>query len=588
MQPEDAPPETAAEAPPAAEVEADAPPAADVEADAPPAADVEAEAPPAADVEAEAPPAADVEADAPPAADVEAEAPPAADVEADAPPAADVEADAPPAADVEAEAAPEAPPATTEQPQPMVPAEEMPGPDAATFIGLLVAVLVGIFFVVALRRQRRRRREEMSHADEAAHPETEEPHIPEEALPPPMAGREVTPVPPVEEGPPASPEAAPAAQEAERRHREEEKQRKREAFLAQQRAAREAKDQEAAERLAAEEAAEAERRREAEADEQRAAEEAARREALLDSSGPLTERLAKTRTGFVGRLNALLGKTIDEDTLEELEEILFTADIGVQTAGDLLGTVRESLKKKDLADPARIREALKTKIAETLHRNGHVPGREAIDPDSKDVSPYVIMVVGVNGVGKTTTIGKLAGRYVALGKKVILAAGDTFRAAAVEQLEVWGDRVGCEVVRGPEGGDPGSVTFDAVKKGVNEGADVVIVDTAGRLHTKAPLMEELQKVHRVLGKAREGAPDEVLLVVDATTGQNALQQARLFKEAVALTGIALTKLDGTAKGGVVIGIAGELGLPVRYIGVGEKVGDLQPFDPEGFVDALFG
>ena len=214
-------------------------------------------------------------------------------------------------------------------------------------------------------------------------------------------------------------------------------------------------------------------------------------------------------------------------------------------------------------------------------------GAEGIDPTKAPQRPYVLMVVGVNGVGKTTTIGKLAGRLTARGLKVVLAAGDTFRAAAVEQLEVWGDRVGAEVVQGAEGADPSSVVFDAIRHGKAEGADVVIADTAGRLHTKVPLMEELKKVHRVMGKAREGAPDDVLLVVDATTGQNAVQQAKLFREVVPLTGLALTKLDGTAKGGVIIGICDELKLPVRYIGVGEKVGDLRPFEPKAFVEALF-
>ncbi len=462
--------------------------------------------------------------------------------------------------------------------EPMIPPQEMPEPDVTTLIGVLIAVLVALLLVYAIRRQKRKRREEIDLADQLDQPETEAPYPPEEALPP---SRDAAPVPPPAEGPPTSPEAALEA-------RETEKEQRRRAFLEKQRLAREEKEREEADQRAAELAAEEEAKRIAkEEEERRATEEAARREAMLAPSGPLTDRLAQTRSGFVGKLNALLGKRMDEDTLEEIEEVLFTADIGVKTAGNLLETVRDSMRKSDLADPERIREALKRQVASVLSKDGFVPGKEAIDPESKKERPFVIMVVGVNGVGKTTTIGKLAGRYAAQGKKVVLAAGDTFRAAAVEQLEFWGDRVGSRIVKGEQGADPGSVIFDAVRAGHEDGADVVIVDTAGRLHTKVPLMEELKKVHRVLGKARAGAPDEVLLVVDATTGQNALQQAKMFQEVVPISGIALTKLDGTAKGGVVIAICEELGLPVRYIGVGEKVGDLQPFDPEGFVEALF-
>ncbi len=454
-------------------------------------------------------------------------------------------------------------------------------PDPTAVIALIVAVLIALFFAYALRKQRRRRREEMGEVEEAAGEASAAP-VPETDIPPSLEPGAVEPSPFEHMDAPAAPDTTAPAEETE-------KERRRREFLEQQRATRQAREKEKAERLAAKGAAEKEAAERAamEAERQRAEAEA-RREALLASSGPLTERLSKTRGGFVGRLSSLLGKKIDEDTLEEIEEVLFTADIGVQTAGELLETVRDSLKKNDLSDRSLVLDALKKHVTESLGKNGVVAGKEALDPDACDKRPYVIMVIGVNGVGKTTTIGKLAGRYIANGKKVILAAGDTFRAAAVEQLEIWGDRVGCEVVKGTEGADPGSVTFDAVKKGISEETDVVIVDTAGRLHTKVPLMEELAKVHRVLGKAREEAPDEVLLVVDATTGQNALQQARLFREAVPVTSIALTKLDGTAKGGVVIGISGELNLPVRYIGVGEKVGDLRPFDAEEFVEALFG
>jgi fused signal recognition particle receptor len=265
--------------------------------------------------------------------------------------------------------------------------------------------------------------------------------------------------------------------------------------------------------------------------------------------------------------------------LEQVEEILFTADIGVKTSTKLLDIVKQNLKGDDAS---QVREKVSEAILDilhkvqtpTIHKNGHA-------------GPLVVMFVGVNGVGKTTTIGKLAAQFSAGGSKVILGAGDTFRAAAGEQLEVWASRSGAEIVRGAEQADPSSVLFDAVNKAKSENADYVLCDTAGRLHTKINLMEELKKVHRVLGKASDGAPQEVLLVVDATTGQNAIEQARQFKAAAPLTGVILTKLDGTAKGGVVIGIADELGIPIRYIGVGESASDLRPFDADEFVKALF-
>ncbi|MBS2027266.1 MAG: signal recognition particle-docking protein FtsY [Deltaproteobacteria bacterium] len=330
--------------------------------------------------------------------------------------------------------------------------------------------------------------------------------------------------------------------------------------------------------------AEAKAREAAEAAAKKAAEEEAQRKRVEAVAGKtLAEGLDKTRAGFMGKLGALFGaqKQVDEKTLAELEEILFTADIGVKTATDLFEVARERVKKKELADGDKLKGALRGEIERILA----LPGAGAIPAPSG--KPLVIMVVGVNGAGKTTTIGKLSAQYVSQGKKVILGAGDTFRAAATEQLEVWAGRAGVPIIKGLENSDPGAVVFDAVKKGATDQADVVICDTAGRLHTKAPLMEELKKVKRVMDKAVVGAPHEVLLVLDATNGQNAIAQARQFHEALGVTGIALTKLDGTAKGGVIIGICDELKIPVRYVGVGEAIEDLRAFEPHEFVQALF-
>lgn len=296
----------------------------------------------------------------------------------------------------------------------------------------------------------------------------------------------------------------------------------------------------------------------------------------------LRQGLSKTRDSLVGKIDRLvLGKKeIDADTLEELEEILITADIGVQTTVELIRILEERLSRNELKDGAALRETLKEEILKRLSRD--------VMPLAVDsASPFVIMVIGVNGVGKTTTIGKLAARFSREGKKVVLAAGDTFRAAAAEQLEIWGERVGCDVVRHKEGADPSAVVFDGIKAAVARKADILIVDTAGRLHTKVNLMEELKKVRRIMGREIPGAPHETLLVLDAATGQNALSQAKLFKETAEVTGIALTKLDGTAKGGIVAAICNEFRIPVRYIGVGEGVDDLRDFDPAEFVDALF-
>ncbi|MEJ2201157.1 MAG: signal recognition particle-docking protein FtsY [Desulfuromonadaceae bacterium] len=291
--------------------------------------------------------------------------------------------------------------------------------------------------------------------------------------------------------------------------------------------------------------------------------------------------LSKTQNARVGRIDSLLrgSQRIDADLLENLEEILVTADFGVQTTQDLIQSLEQRAVKEDLAVDA-LRGALQEEIRQRLKL-------EVAPLDLTQAKPLVIMVVGVNGVGKTTTIGKLAHQFTSQGKKVVLGAGDTFRAAAAEQLTIWGERAGVDVIRHAEGADPAAVAFDAAKAALSRKADLLILDTAGRLHTKVNLMEEMKKIRRVLAREIPEAPHETLLVLDATTGQNALIQARLFMEAVQITGIALTKLDGTAKGGMVVAIGSELGLPVRYVGIGEGIEDLRPFDPDVFVDALF-
>ena len=296
----------------------------------------------------------------------------------------------------------------------------------------------------------------------------------------------------------------------------------------------------------------------------------------------LKQGLSKTQSSLVGRVDGLLrGRSvIDEDLVEELEEILITADLGMQTTQILIGALEKGRAKGELATPDQVRQLLREELQKLLTV-------ETQPLDVTTASPFVIMVVGVNGVGKTTTIGKLANQFVQDGKKVVLGAGDTFRAAAAEQLQIWGERAGVDVIAHAEGADPGAVAFDAAKAAVARKADVLLLDTAGRLHTKVNLMEELKKIRRVLDREIPDAPHEVLLVLDATTGQNALTQAKLFNEAVALDGIALTKLDGTAKGGIVIAIAAELQVPVRFVGIGEQIDDLRPFDPEMFVSVLF-
>jgi fused signal recognition particle receptor len=297
----------------------------------------------------------------------------------------------------------------------------------------------------------------------------------------------------------------------------------------------------------------------------------------------LRSRLSRSQNTLgMGLLTLLSRERLDEETWQEVEDTLITADVGVMPTQELVERLRTRVRVLGTRSPqelrALLREELLTLIDPTMDRTLHT--------ESHEDSPAVMLVVGVNGTGKTTTTGKLARVLVADGRSVVLGAADTFRAAAADQLQTWGERVGARTVRGPEGGDPASVAFDAVKEGIAEGADTVLIDTAGRLHTKTGLMDELGKVKRVVEK--HGPVDEVLLVLDATTGQNGLVQARVFAEVVNITGIVLTKLDGTAKGGIVIAVQRELGVPVKLVGLGEGADDLAPFEPEAFVDALLG
>ena len=299
----------------------------------------------------------------------------------------------------------------------------------------------------------------------------------------------------------------------------------------------------------------------------------------------LRRGMAKMREsgGIFGRLKDIFvgKKELDPRLLDALEEVLITSDVGTTTTARLLDSIRDGLAKNQLADSEKVWGALRERATELLD----LPGGGGI---REEATPTVVLMVGVNGAGKTTTIGKLATKFSEQGKKVMIVAGDTFRAAAVQQLQAWGDRAGCEVFTTKEGADPASVVFEAVTKAVAEKHDIVLCDTAGRLHTKSNLMDEIRKVHRTAQKVLDGAPHEVLLVVDGTTGQNAIQQAAEFGNALPLTGIVLTKLDGTAKGGVVLAIANEQRLPVRYIGVGERAQDLRDFDAAEFVEALLG
>ncbi len=293
----------------------------------------------------------------------------------------------------------------------------------------------------------------------------------------------------------------------------------------------------------------------------------------------LSDGLAKTRKNLTDKIGKLiLGEKIDEAFLDELEEALISSDVGVETSSFVLKDLKERFKRNELTTPQQVRDRLKQILVEILSARSSAL--------SLNACPAVVLVVGVNGTGKTTTIGKLAFRLQADGKKVMLAAGDTFRAAASEQLSIWGERAGIPVIKHREGADPGAVVFDAVTAAKARAVDVLIVDTAGRLHTKSNLMEELKKVNRILSRELPGSPHETLLVLDGNTGQNALVQARMFNEAVGITGIALTKLDGTSKGGIVFAINKELGIPVKLVGIGEAIEDLKSFDPQEFVDAL--
>jgi len=298
--------------------------------------------------------------------------------------------------------------------------------------------------------------------------------------------------------------------------------------------------------------------------------------------GRLREKLSKTRNTLVSNIDRLLSgaKEIDEELLEELEEILITSDLGVKTTYQLIENTKNRLKAPGTISPQVFKDFIQQEIFKFLK----------IDAPLLDVSktkPFIIMVIGVNGVGKTTAIGKMAYKFKEEGKRSLLVAADTFRAAAIEQLEIWGDRVGADVIKQKSGADPAAVAFDAIKAAKSRNMDVVIIDTAGRLHTKIGLMEELKKMKRVIAKEIADAPHEVLLVLDATTGQNAISQAKFFNEALDVTGIILTKLDGTAKGGIIAGICYEFNIPIRYIGVGEKLDDLREFDAQEFVSALF-
>lgn len=294
----------------------------------------------------------------------------------------------------------------------------------------------------------------------------------------------------------------------------------------------------------------------------------------------LKDGLFKTRKNITERINSVISnfKSVDEDLFEELEEILITSDVGVETTMRLLDGVRKKVKEQKVSTPGDVVKLLKDEILELMSEN--------VEPQ-KDEYPMILVVMGVNGVGKTTSVGKIANRYKKAGKKVLIAAADTFRAAAIEQLEVWSNRVGVDIIKHQEGSDPAAIIYDAINAAKSRKIDVVICDTAGRLHNKKNLMEELKKIFRVIDREYPEAHREVYLVLDATTGQNAITQAKVFKEAADITGIVLTKLDGTAKGGIVIAIKSELNIPVRLVGVGEKIDDLQEFNAVDFVNALF-
>jgi len=295
----------------------------------------------------------------------------------------------------------------------------------------------------------------------------------------------------------------------------------------------------------------------------------------------LKESLVKTRKNLVEKVEAIFtGRKIDETTIDELEETLILADVGTKATADIIESIKQKVKKGEVNDIYSIKEVLKNEMINILNSsNGNL--------NVSGFKPFIILAVGVNGVGKTTTIGKIASRFTSEGLSVLLAAGDTFRAAGIEQLEIWARRSNSQFIAHQKGSDPAAVAYDAIVAAKSRGLDVVIIDTAGRLHTKTNLMEELKKIKRTIEKVMPGAPHEILLVVDATTGQNALRQAQMFNDAIGITGIALTKLDGTAKGGIIFAIKKELGIPVKLIGVGEGIEDLRDFDPREFVEALF-
>ena len=307
-------------------------------------------------------------------------------------------------------------------------------------------------------------------------------------------------------------------------------------------------------------------------------EEEPKKKGFLDR---MKQAVSRTRESLEERIDGVLSltRTVDEPALEELEMSLIASDIGVTTAAEIVSTLRERAKREQIRDGAELKDLLKTQLKGLLDEQDDAPRRVASPPE-------VILLVGVNGTGKTTTSGKLAAHFRSQGKTVLLCAADTFRAAAIEQLEVWSERSGVEIIKSRQGGDPSAVLFDALQAAKARGNDYLVVDTAGRLHTKNNLMAELDKMRRTTQRLIPDAPHEVLLVMDATTGQNGLQQARLFTESAGVTGIVLTKLDGTAKGGIAVAIARELKLPVRYVGIGEKIDDLLPFDSGAFVDSL--
>ncbi len=419
-----------------------------------------------------------------------------------------------------------------------------------------IGLLIVVFFVFALRKARARRMAELE--EPAALREREE--RPEPISSPDVAERTAG-EPASAAAPGAAPEPALAVEPADLAPEAPE-------VAEAPEAAEEVREEEPADEVAAPTAPVA----------VRDADESENREAMARG-------LTKTRESFLGKLNALFsgGKKVDGAVLDELEEVLLTADVGVSLTMELIDQLRDELSKGKLDSAEAVRDSLRAKMTEVVAGQG---GRD--DPLALgQKKPRVLLFVGVNGVGKTTTIGKIAAKLSSLGHSVVMAAGDTFRAAAAEQLSIWAERSGARLIRGDEGADPASVIFNAIKHAQETGVDYVLADTAGRLHTKSELMDEIKKVKRAASKARDGAPDGTWLVVDATTGQNGLQQANEFNKALELSGVVLTKLDGTAKGGVVVAIASALGIPVQFVGVGEKATDLRPFDPKQFIDALF-